>query len=116
MASQQGREVGVGLKRPVEVPEHRALQVFGPLVDVLVERDLVDAALSFVLGNGAERLGDRDLLLVGDVESAEEDDAALFERRPDVLRFCAAEQGVEVGSDLAADSRGEVDDVQFVRR
>ena len=54
-----------------------------------------------------------DLLLVGDVESAEEDDAALFERRPDVLRFCAAKQGVEVGSDLAADSRGEVDDVNL---
>ena len=54
-----------------------------------------------------------DLLLVGDVESAEEDDAALFEVARMFSRLAAAEQRVEVGSDLAADSRGEIDDVQL---
>jgi len=93
----------------------RALQVFGSLVDGLVERDLVNAALTLVLGYRAERLGDRNLLLVADVQTAEEDDAALFQRRPDAAGLPATEQGVEIGSDLTADSRLEIDDVQLCR-
>src|SRR6476620_2100014 len=95
------------------MPEHRALQVFGPLVHALVERDLVNPALSFVFGDHAEGLGDFDLLLVADVQSAEEHDTAPLEDRPDVLRFLTAAQDVEVGSDLAADPRGDIDDVQL---
>ncbi len=61
----------------------------------------------------AEGLGDGDLLLVADLQAAEEDHSALLQRRADVLRFASTQQGVEVGSDLAADSRGEVDDFEL---
>ena len=64
----------------------------------------------------AEGLGDGDLLLVADVEAAEEDHSALFQRGADVFGLPAAEQRVEVGSDLAADSRGEVDDRPVAQR
>jgi hypothetical protein len=88
---QQCGEIRIGLQRSVEVPEHRALQIFGPLVDVLVERDLVDAALPFVRRDVAQCPGDGDLLLVGDVEPTEEDDSALLEDRADVRSFGAAQ-------------------------
>ena len=50
-----------------------------------------------------------------DFQTAEEDDAALFQRRPDAAGLPATEQGVEIGSDLTADSRLEIDDVQLCR-
>ena len=113
MARSSGREIRIGLQRAVEMPEHRALQVLGSLIHVLVERDLVDAVLALVLHDVAEGLGDGDLLLVADVQPAEEDDSALLQRVANVLGLAAAEQRVEVGLDLAADSRGEVDDFEL---
>ena len=71
--------------------------------------------LALVLHDVAEGLGDGDLLLVADLQPAEEDHSALLERRADVRGFPAAEQRVEVGPDLAADPRGEVDDVELCR-
>ena len=63
--------------------------------------------------DGAEGSGDRDLLFVADLQAAKEDHAALLEDGADVLRFPAAEQRVEIGSDLAADPRREVDDFEL---
>ena len=64
-------------------------------------------------GDGTESPGDGDLLLVGDLQAAEEDHAALLQRRADVLRFASTQKGVEVGSDLAADPRSDVDDFKL---
>ena len=58
----------------------------------------------------AESPGDGDLLLVGDVQAAKEDDSTLLQGVANVLGFDAAEQRVEIGSDLATDPRGDVDD------
>src|ERR1700733_14925061 len=95
------------------MPEHRAPQILGALVDIFVERALVDAFLALVLDQVAEGLGDRALILVADLESAEEDHAALFVSGASVLCLAAPQQRLEVYSLFSADPRGEVDGVQL---
>ena len=64
----------------------------------------------------AERLGDRDLLLVADVQPAEEDHAALFQRR---RGCCAASRPLSSVSRSVLISLPilgvEIDDVQLCR-
>ena len=112
---QQRREVRVRLQRAVEVPEQRALEIFGALVHVFVEGDLVDPVLSLVGDDVAQRLGDGDLLRVADVQATEENDPALREGGANVLRLAAAAQRVEVGPDFAADPGRAVDDIELGR-
>src|SRR6185312_9758358 len=108
-----GREIRIGLQRAVEMPEHRALQVLGSLIHVLVQRDLVDPALPFVLHNLAKGFGDGDLLLVADLQSAKEDHSTPLQRRADGFRSAATEQRLAVGRDLAADYWCAVDDFEL---
>ena len=95
------------------MPEHRALQIVGSLIHILIERDLVDPALALGLHGVAKGLGDRDLLFVGHLQAAEEDHSAVVQSGANGLGFPAAEQRVEVGPELAADPRREVDDFQL---
>src|SRR3546814_20542552 len=75
-----------------------------------VQRYLVDPVLAFARDGIAQRPGDRDLLLVSDGKTAEIHDSALFERRANLFRITATEQSAEIGLDLAADARRQVDD------
>ena len=62
----------------------------------------------------AECLRDGDLLFVADLQPAEVDHSALLQHFADVGGLPAAEQGVEIGYDFAADSRGQVADSSCV--
>src|SRR6516165_11480149 len=98
------------------MPEHRAFQILGSLIHVLVERDLVDPTLPLVSHDVAEGLGDGDLLLVADLQAAKEDHSTLLQRCSDIRRLAATEERVEIGPDLAADSCCAVDDFELLRR
>ena len=105
---QRRGQIGHVIAGAVDMPEERALDVFGPRIDLGVDGDLENAALALRL-NLADRVREGKLLLVGHERAAHDQDTAPLEQFADFRTVLARSERRRVGLELGADAGGEID-------
>jgi hypothetical protein len=111
----RGQERSTGgdiVLRPIEVPEISGVKIVGRIVELRVKGDFVDALVP-LQDHIAERPGKCQLLLIRQVELAEQQHAAQFEQFANLFRKPALQQRFRAGLDLSPDAWGQRLSVEF---